>query len=210
MKTSKPSEPTATAAAAEQYLTFQLQSHAYGVNVRHINSLLDSQEVTPIMQQLTLITGLANVRGSVVPVFNPCLVLAGLNINEVAVPAPAAIPAGAAAATDKLEGQPASWPAGQVLPSNQMEDADGGLIIFEIANGTLLPFIGMAVDRIGKVVALSASQLLAVPSFLPDTVASHLEGFCFVAGKRHTILRLEHLVSGEVLFGEGQGRDDHA
>ena len=120
MKTSKPSEPTATAAAAEQYLTFQLQSHAYGVNVRHINSLLDSQEVTPIMQQLTLITGLANVRGSVVPVFNPCLVLAGLNINEVAVPAPAAIPAGAAAATDKLEGQPASWPAGQVLPSNQM------------------------------------------------------------------------------------------
>lgn len=169
----------------KQYLTFELDGRNYGVNVEHINSVLDLQDITPLPHVSTIVTGLTNVRGIVVPVFQPSQVLANMKIDE-----------------SRFD---AAMQEAMAVESRYDTSTDAGLIIFEIPNGTLLPFIGIEVDRIGKVVQLDAGQLAAVPSFLPESATAFLEGFCFVAEIRHAILNLQRLVSREVLFTEKGG-----
>ncbi|HPE37359.1 MAG TPA: chemotaxis protein CheW, partial [Spirochaetales bacterium] len=59
-----------------QYLTFELDGKAYGVGVEFVNSVLDPQDITPLPRAATIVTGLTNVRGNVVPVFDPRGILA--------------------------------------------------------------------------------------------------------------------------------------
>jgi len=168
-----------------QYLTFELDGRNYGVNVDHINSVLDLQDITPLPHVSTIVTGLTNVRGLVVPVFDPRTVLAGMKIDE-----------------SRFE---SSGQTAVAVESRYDTSTDSGLIVFEISNGTLLSFIGIEVDRIGKVVQLDAQQLAVVPSFLPESATAFLEGFCFVGEARHAILNLQRLVSREVLFTDKGG-----
>jgi len=167
-----------------QYLTFELDGKAYGVGVEFVNSVLDPQDITPLPRAATIVTGLTNVRGNVVPVFDPRGILAQTLVDEDMVPQ----------GQDVQEGLDVA------------ESEDGGIIIFEIENGTLLPFIGLEADRIGKVILLEEGQLAAVPDFLPDAAARYFEGFCFVGGRRHSMLRLSALASRESLFPQEGGR----
>ncbi|MBU0936792.1 MAG: chemotaxis protein CheW [Spirochaetes bacterium] len=169
-----------------QYLTFQLDGRYYGVNVEHINSVLDPQEITPLPHVSTIVTGLTNVRGIVVPVFEPAAVLAGMRIDEGRLDS---------IAETAIASETSAYDAA----------ADAGLIIFEIPNGTMLQFIGIQVDRIGKVILLDSGKMAPVPSFLPDSAAAFLEGFCYVGENRHAILNLSALVARELLFAESGG-----
>ena len=58
-----------------QYLTFELDRRRYGVGVEYVNSVLDPQAITPLPHADTIVTGLTNVRGNVVPVFDPAEIL---------------------------------------------------------------------------------------------------------------------------------------
>ena len=161
-----------------QYLTFELEKRRYGVAVEYVNSVLDTQLITPLPHGSTIVTGLTNVRGNVVPVFDPRETLRQTKVDE--------IKNGSAS-------------------EESMEDEEGGIVIFEVENGTLLPFIGLQADRIGKVVNLEDSEISAVPDFLPENASRFFDGFCFVGATRHSIVNLKELASRESLFGSSEG-----
>ncbi len=161
-----------------QYLTFELEKRRYGVAVEFVNSVLDTQLITPLPHGSSIVTGLTNVRGNVVPVFDPRQTLRQTKVDDIR---------NAGAADESLE------------------DEEGGIVIFEVENGTLLPFIGMQADRIGKVVNLEESDISAVPDFLPENASRFFDGFCFVGGTRHSIINLKELASRESLFSGSEG-----
>ncbi len=161
-----------------QYLTFELEKRRYGVAVEYVNSVLDSQLITPLPHGSTIVTGLTNVRGNVVPVFDPRETLRQTKVDDI-----------------KNGG----------VSEESMEDEEGGIVIFEVENGTLLPFIGLQADRIGKVVNLEDSDISDVPDFLPENASRFFDGFCFVGEKRHSIVNLKELASRESLFGGIEG-----
>ncbi|HOZ73461.1 MAG TPA: chemotaxis protein CheW [Spirochaetales bacterium] len=169
-----------------QYLTFELDGRRYGVPVEFINSVLDPQSITPLPQGSTLVTGLTNVRGNVVPVFDPRDPLRRTKVED-----------------DRL----AKRPGGQDAEADELEDEDeeGGIVIFESENGTLLPFIGLQADKIGKVVNLESDEISPVPDFLPNDATKLFEGFCFIGGVRHSIINLAELASKDTLFSAGEG-----
>lgn len=167
-----------------QYLTFELQGRDYGVRVDRVNSVLDPQAITPLPASSTIVKGLTNVRGDVVPVFDPGRVLASTKVDEAA---------------DLEPGRAATASA----PDSMKEE--GGIIVFDVENGTLLPYIGMKADRIGKVVTVEEDELSPVPSLLPRDASRFFEGFCFVNGIRHSIINLGELASRETLFGSEEG-----
>lgn len=167
-----------------QYLTFELDGRRYGVRVEHVNTVLDPQPITPLPHGDTIVMGLTNVRGNVVPVFDPRDILRRTKVDE-----------------DRLGG--ARDEPGKAVDS---EDEEGGIVIFEVENGTFLPSIGLEADRIGKVVSLDDGDLSAVPDFLPDNASRFFEGFCFVGGTRHSIINLRELASRETLFSVEGGR----
>lgn len=177
-----------------QYLTFELDGRRYGVGVEFVNSVLDPQAITPLPHADTIVTGLTNVRGNVVPVFDPSETLKRTKVDDeqtsVAIKATA--------------------PVGESTPrqsgSSLADKEEGGIVIFETDNGTLLPFIGLQADRIGKVVTLNEGELAPVPGFLPESAGRFFEGFCFVGGVRHSILNLKELTSRETLFTVEGGR----
>lgn len=172
-----------------QYLTFELEGRRYGVRVEHVNSVLDPQAITPLPRGSTLVTGLTNVRGNVVPVFDPRETLSRTRVDEFR-----STRQGAAAMTAD---------AHAAMP--KIDDEEGGILIFEVENGTLLPFIGMQADRIGKVVNLEETEISAVPDFLPDNAARFFEGFCFIGETRHSIIDLRELASKDSLFNVAKG-----
>lgn len=180
-----------------QYLTFELEGRRYGVLVEHVNSVLDPQMITPLPHGSTIVTGLTNVRGNVVPVFDPRETLRKTKVDDVRI----AKRAGPAAPPVTASPDDAAVAAG---PEAQ-DDEEGGIVIFEVENGTLLPFIGLQADKIGKVVNLEESDLSAVPDFLPDNAARFFEGFCFIGETRHSIINLQELASKESLFGGSEG-----
>lgn len=167
-----------------QYLTFELQGRNYGVQVDKVNSVLDPQAITPLPASSTIVTGLTNVRGEVVPVFDPAGVLRSTKVDE--------------AGNEPEEADDTAQDAAR-------EADEGGIVIFEVENGTLLPYIGMKADRIGKVVNIEDSELSAVPALLPRDASRFFEGFCFVGGTRHSIINLGELASRETLFGSSEG-----
>jgi purine-binding chemotaxis protein CheW len=174
----------------KQYLTFELDGRYYGVDVEHVNSVLDPQAVTPLPRANTIVTGLTNVRGNVVPVFDPRETLAKTKVDDERVGRAVTAENAAADAADE----------GVTVLSGDDASEEGGIIIFEIENATLLPFIGLVADKIGKVILLEDSQLAAVPGFLPENAARFYQGFCFVGGVRHSILNLKELCSRDALF----------
>lgn len=174
----------------KQYLTFELDGRYYGVDVEHVNSVLDPQAVTPLPRANTIVTGLTNVRGNVVPVFDPRETLAKTKVDDERVGRAVAAATATADAVDE----------GVTVLSGDDASEEGGIIIFEIDNATLLPFIGLEADKIGKVILLEDSQLAAVPGFLPESAARFYQGFCFVGGVRHSILNLMELCSRDALF----------
>lgn len=176
----------------KQYLTFELDGRYYGVDVEHVNSVLDPQAVTPLPRANTIVTGLTNVRGNVVPVFDPRETLARTKVDDERV-------GKAVAAANAAAGAEAADEGVTVLSGDDASE-EGGIIIFEIENATLLPFIGLEADKIGKVILLEDSQLAAVPGFLPESAARFYQGFCFVGGVRHSILNLKELCSRDALF----------
>jgi purine-binding chemotaxis protein CheW len=161
-----------------QYLTFELEQRRYGVAVEYVNSVLDTQLITPLPHGSTIVTGLTNVRGNVVPVFDPRETLRQTKVDEI-----------------KNVGNAEA----------SLEEEEGGIVIFEVENGTLLPFIGLQADRIGKVVNLEEAEISAVPDFLPENASRFFEGFCFIGETRHSIVNLKELASRESLFGSGEG-----
>lgn len=171
-----------------QYLTFELERRRYAVSVEHVNSVLDPQAITPLPQGSGIVTGLTNVRGNVVPVFDPRETLRKTKVDDERIDA-------------KIVKKKAQ--ASMVLVDGEHED--GGIVIFEVPNGTFLPFIGLQADRIGKVVNLEESDISIVPSFLPEEAARYYEGFCFIGGTRHSIINLQELASKDVLFYQNGG-----
>jgi len=178
-----------------QFLTFELDGRRYGVSVEFVNSVLDPQAITPLPHADTIVTGLTNVRGNVVPVFDPSAILQKTKVD------------------DQMDGaaKQGSDPVEEGNPDPQAysladEDEEGGIVIFETENGTLLPFIGLQADRIGKVVTLNEGDLSPVPGFLPESAGRFFDGFCFVGGVRHSILNLQELTSRETLFSVEGGR----
>lgn len=161
-----------------QYLTFELEQRRYGVAVEYVNSVLDTQLITPLTHGSTIVTGLTNVRGNVVPVFDPRETLRQTKVDEI-----------------KNVGNAEA----------SLEEEEGGIVIFEVENGTLLPFIGLQADRIGKVVNLEEAEISAVPDFLPENASRFFEGFCFIGETRYSIVNLKELASRESLFGSGEG-----
>jgi len=172
-----------------QYLTFELDRRRYGVLVEHVNSVLDPQMITPLPQGSTLVTGLTNVRGNVVPVFDPRETLRQTKVDEVRL-------------AHKTVKPGSGSDSGTRMPD---DDEEGGIVIFEVENGTLLPFIGLQADKIGKVVNLEDTDLSAVPDFLPENAARFFEGFCFIGETRHSIINLKELASKESLFSGSEG-----
>ncbi len=176
----------------KQYLTFELDGRFYGVGVEFVNSVLDPQAVTPLPRANTIVTGLTNVRGNVVPVFDPRETLARTKVDDERI-------------TKVLgRGETADGQDVTVLSGDDAAE-EGGIIIFEIENGTLLPFVGLEADRIGKVILLEDAQLAAVPGFLPESASRYYEGFCFVGNVRHSILNLKELCSRDTLFASAEG-----
>jgi len=171
-------------------LTFELEGRRYGVLVEHVNSVLDLQMITPLPHASTIVTGLTNVRGNVVPVFDPRETLRKTKVDDVRL-------------AKRTAAEMAEAAIASVTTEN--EDEEGGIVIFEVENGTLLPFIGLQADKIGKVVNLEESDLSAVPDFLPENAARFFEGFCFVGETRHSIINLKELASKESLFGGSEG-----
>lgn len=184
-----------------QFLTFELDGRRYGVDVEFVNSVLDPQAITPLPHADTIVTGLTNVRGNVVPVFNPIEVLKRTKVDDEQSAAPVYGNTHVVENTHEVENT-----MGQSGYSLADEDEEGGIVIFETDNGTLLPFIGLQADRIGKVVNLNEGELAPVPSFLPESAGRFYEGFCFVGGVRHSILNLKELTSRETLFAMEGGR----
>ncbi len=178
-----------------QYLTFELDGRRYGVGVEFVNSVLDPQAITPLPHGDTIVTGLTNVRGNVVPVFDPSETLRRTKVDDEQASTSVQF---AAQSGESLRNQESSVPAD--------EDEEGGIVIFETENGTLLPFIGLQADRIGKVISLNDGDLAPVPGFLPESAGRYYEGFCFVGGVRHSILNLKELASRETLFAMEGGR----
>jgi chemotaxis signal transduction protein len=175
--------------AMKQYLTFELDRRFYGVGVEFVNSVLDPQAVTPLPRAATIVTGLTNVRGNVVPVFDPRETLARTKVDDERI---------SRSLSDAEAGEGGSGEVTVLSGDDAAEE--GGIIIFEIDNGTLLPFIGLQADRIGKVILLEDTQLAAVPDFLPESASRYYEGFCFVSGVRHSILNLKELAARDTLF----------
>jgi chemotaxis signal transduction protein len=178
-----------------QYLTFELDGRRYGVGVEFVNSVLDPQAITPLPHGDTIVTGLTNVRGNVVPVFDPSETLKRTKVDDEQVTS--AIQPAASGVENKPD---------QNGYSLEDEDEEGGIVIFETENGTLLPFIGLQADRIGKVVTLNEGEMAPVPGFLPESAGRFYNGFCFVGGIRHSILNLKELTSRETLFSVEGGR----
>ncbi len=167
-----------------QYLTFSLDEYMYGVPVSHINSVLDSQAITPLPHADSIITGLTNVRGNVVPMFNPREALKKAKIEDMHIPDAAAL---------------------QSLALG--ESTEKGIIIFEIENGTMLPFIGIQVDKIGKVLNLPEEELAPVPDFLPEAAKRLFHGFYILGNNRLNIINLNLITARETLFShEGANR----
>lgn len=158
-----------------QYLTFELDGRRYGVRVEYVNSVLDPQSITPLPHGSSIVTGLTNVRGNVVPVFDPRETLRRTRVDDSTMD------------TTGPEG-----------------GEEGGIVIFEVDNGTLLPFIGIQADRIGKVINLEDAEVSAVPDFLPADASRFFEGFCFVGSTRHSIINLQELAAKDTLFGSSQ------
>lgn len=173
-----------------QYLTFELDGRRYGVPVEYVNSVLDPQSITPLPHGSTLVTGLTNVRGNVVPVFDPRETLKRTKVED-----------------DRMAKRPgtAAGPEGLDAEAAELEDEEGGIVIFESENGTLLPFIGLQADKIGKVVNLEIDEISPVPDFLPNDATKLFEGFCFIGGVRHSIINLAELASKDTLFSAGEG-----
>lgn len=161
-----------------QYLTFELERRWYGVRVEHVNSVLDPQAVTPLPGASTIVTGLTNVRGNVVPVFDPRKALAETRVTDA--PEAGGDSDGATSADSGTD--------------------ERGIVIFEVENGTLLPFIGLQADRIGKVIGLGDGDIAPVPDFLPEDAARFFEGLSFSGGNRLAIIDLGELASRETLF----------
>ena len=172
-----------------QYLTFELDGGRYGVGVEFVNSVLDPQAITPLPHADTIVTGLTNVRGNVVPVFDPSGMLKRTRVDDEN-----------AVALLEDSTRVEDHAGDQVTATALDEDKEGGIVIFETDNGTLLPFIGLQANRIGKVVTLNEGKLVPVPGFLPESAGRFFEGFCFVGGMRHSILNLKELTSRETLF----------
>jgi len=160
----------------QQYLTFELKHHVYAVNALWVNSILDPQSWTPLPRFGTLVKGLVNVRGNVVPLFDPSEILGKTLLT---------IP-------DRKE-------------ARLSEKDDGGIITFELENGTNLPFIGMEVDHVGKVSVLTEDQIHPVPEYLPDAAGRYYEGFCLQGKHFFSIVRLDALVARSCLFAQEGG-----
>ncbi|MDX9898602.1 MAG: chemotaxis protein CheW [Spirochaetia bacterium] len=171
-----------------QYLTFELARRRYAVSVEHVNSVLDPQAITPLPQGSGIVRGLTNVRGNVVPVFDPRETLRKTKVDD-----------------ERLESRAGSKKEPVSTGLHADEDEEGGIVIFEVPNGTLLSFIGLQADCIGKVVNLEDTDISSVPDFLPAEAARYYEGFCFIGGTRHSIINLQELASKEVLFFQKEG-----
>lgn len=183
-----------------QYLTFELEGRRYGVLVDHVNSVLDPQAITPLPHGSTIVTGLTNVRGNVVPVFDPRETLEKTKVDDVKIDR-----------SRKAKGSAKRANAEGGAESKQSEtlagvgDEEGGIVIFETENGTLLPFIGLQADKIGKVVSLEDEDISPVPDFLPENASRFYDGFCFIGDTRHSIINLKELASKEALFSVQEG-----
>jgi len=153
--------------------------------VEHVNSVLDPQAITPLPHGSTIVTGLTNVRGNVVPVFDPRETLKRTKVDD-----------------ERIERKKTEADSSTV---NDMDDEEGGIVIFETENGTLLPFIGLEADKIGKVVNLEDSEISSVPDFLPENASKFFDGFCFIGDSRHSIINLRELASKESLFSGSEG-----
>lgn len=172
----------------QQFLTFELAGRLFAVNAATVNSILDPQSWTPLPPYGSLVIGLVNVRGNVVPLFDPtpCLVEslrdlpkdAGLGLNAPSI----------------------------TLDATAGVGTEGGIVVFEIPNGTLLPYIGMEVEKINGVTVLTPEQIQPVPEFLPTRSARYFEGFCLLDSNPFPVIRLEELLSREALFATTGGR----
>lgn len=165
-----------------QYLTFRLANLYYGIDIKSINSVLEPQPMTPIDCEGEVIQGLTNVRGLVVPIVD---VRAPLASTKLAL--------GEA-------GEKADVP-------EQLRTDEAGIIVLEMQNGTLLNFIGIKVDGIGKVFKLEDDALAAVPPFLGEEASRYYEGFTVLSGFRIALLNLGELLSADTLFRKGASHD---
>ena len=200
-----------------QYLTFELEGRRYGVLVEHVNSVLDPQAITPLPHGSTIVTGLTNVRGNVVPVFDPRETLEKTKVDDVRVDRTRGSRRGkekltslrdhgiAEAARDTLSPDVAAPAERGPEIAAGAGDEEGGIVIFETENGTLLPLIGLQADKIGKVVSLEDDDISPVPDFLPEQASRYYDGFCFIGDTRHSIINLKELASKEALFNVAEG-----
>lgn len=181
-----------------KFLSFTLNGKLYGVNVLFINSILENQSEVPIPIKNSTVRSLTNMRGIVVPIFDPRALLDSSNLEMNNFTLSSDVKAVDQAKTDAQEN--AKTPT-EIIGYDNLQD-DTGIIVFEVENGTLLPFIALKADTIGKVISIDEKDIKEVPAFLPKTVSKFYEGFTFAFQKRLSILNIKALVSNELLFNE--------
>jgi len=181
-----------------KFLSFTLNGKLYGVNVLLINSILENQTEVPIPIKNSSVRSLTNMRGIVVPIFDPRALLdsANLEMNNFNISADVK-----PVDQTKTEAQENTKAPTEIIGYDNMQD-DTGIIVFEVENGTLLPFIALKADTIGKVISIDEKDIKEVPAFLPKSVSKFYEGFTFAFQKRLSILNIKALVSNELLFNQ--------
>jgi purine-binding chemotaxis protein CheW len=142
------------AGAASEYLTFTLGDEEYGVEILKVQEIRGYEAVTKIANAPAFIKGVANLRGTIVPIVDMRI---KFNLGE------------------------------------PVYDQFTVVIILNIAGRV----VGMVVDSVSDVIALSAEQIRPAPDFSSSFDTRYITGLGTVEERMLILVDIERLMSAE-------------
>ena len=140
--------------AASEYLTFRLGDEEYGVEILKVQEIRGYEAVTKIANAPAFIKGVANLRGTIVPIVDMRI---RFNLGE------------------------------------PVYDQFTVVIILNIAGR----IVGMVVDSVSDVMALSAEQIRPAPDFSSSFDTRYITGLGTVEDRMLILVDIERLMSAE-------------
>ena len=154
MQPSNAPPPSTTSGTSNEYLTFTLGDEEYGVDILKVQEIRGYEAVTKIANAPAFIKGVANLRGTIVPIVDMRI---KFNLGE------------------------------------PVYDQFTVVIILNIAGRV----VGMVVDSVSDVIALSAEQVRPAPDFSSSFDTRYITGLGTVDERMLILVDIERLMSAE-------------
>jgi purine-binding chemotaxis protein CheW len=156
----------------QQYVTFIINDHLFGINVLLVREINPSTDITPVDLAPDFIRGLLNLRGQIVTVIDPAVRL-GMGEREITERSRCIVL--------KTEGE--------------LQKRENSATL---ADETVTDHVGLLVDVIGDMVSADENDIEPPPANIGDVDGKFIRGVFKMEGVLMVVLKTRDILSSEI------------